>query len=134
MRGDVLSASLRIANRRVRLSSGMFGSPLSVPERGHQSSRGSPPNEAAPPGARRLDIEPHLLLKRLQVELHEIGKTALQHEIRHAAGELRGLVRIATKADCDFANTPVDHNPLISLGEHISELIAKPPVADAEII
>src|SRR5438552_17455137 len=36
MRGDVLSASMRIANRRVRLSSGMFGPPLFVPERGHQ--------------------------------------------------------------------------------------------------
>jgi hypothetical protein len=36
MRGEVLSASMRIANRRVRLSSGMFGSPLFVPERGHQ--------------------------------------------------------------------------------------------------
>src|SRR5215472_8756768 len=100
--------------------------------RGHSTSCGSPPNEAAPPP--RLDIEPHLLLKRLQVELHKIGKTALQHEIRHAAGELRRLVRIATKADRDFANTPVDHNPLISVGEHISELIAEPPVADAEII
>jgi hypothetical protein len=27
---------MRIANRRVRLSSGMFGPPLFVPERGHQ--------------------------------------------------------------------------------------------------
>jgi hypothetical protein len=33
MRGDVLSASMRIANRRVRLSSGMFGPPLFVPDR-----------------------------------------------------------------------------------------------------
>jgi hypothetical protein len=32
MRDDVLSASMRIANRRVRLSSGMFGPPLCVPE------------------------------------------------------------------------------------------------------
>src|SRR5438105_4537310 len=31
MRGDVLSASMRIANRRVRLSSGMFRPPLFGP-------------------------------------------------------------------------------------------------------
>src|SRR5215831_12821236 len=36
MRGEVLSASMRIANRRVRLSSGMFEPPLFVPEKGHQ--------------------------------------------------------------------------------------------------
>src|SRR5215471_15163680 len=88
----------------------------------------------APPGPGRLDIEPHLLFERLQVELHEVGKTALQHEIRHAAGELRGLVRIASETDRDFAGAPVDAYPLISVSEHIGELIAEPPVADAEII
>jgi hypothetical protein len=34
--------------------------------RGHSTSRGSPPNEAAPPGPRHLDIEPHLLFGELQ--------------------------------------------------------------------
>src|SRR5215472_5089541 len=62
------------------------------------------------------------------------AKRAFQHEIRHAAGELRGLVRVASETDRDFAGAPVDHNPLISVSEHIGELIAEPPVADAEII
>jgi hypothetical protein len=34
-------------------------------------------------------VEPHLLFERLQVELHEIGETALQHEIRHPAPRAR---------------------------------------------
>src|SRR5215813_1368666 len=33
-----------------------------------------------------------------------------------------------------LAGAPIDRNPLIGLGEHISQLIAKPPVADAKII
>ena len=57
--------------------------------RGNSTSRRSPPNEAAPPGPRRLDVEPHLLFERLQVDLHEIGETALQHEIRHPAPRAR---------------------------------------------
>src|SRR3984893_3611304 len=49
MRGDVLSASMRIANRRVRLSSGMFGPPLFVPDRGHQyTSTGFPAPNGEP--------------------------------------------------------------------------------------
>ena len=50
--------------------------------------------------------------------MHEIREPALQHEIRYAAGELCGLVRVAAEADCDFAGAPVDGNPLIGLGEH----------------
>src|SRR6516164_2287498 len=49
IRGDVLSASMRIANRRVRLSSGMFGPPLFVPESGHQytsAASGLPESES----------------------------------------------------------------------------------------
>ena len=42
----------------------------------HSISRHSAPNQPAPPGPRRLEIEPHLLFERLQVELHEIGKPA----------------------------------------------------------
>src|SRR6516165_10230156 len=38
MRGDVLSASMRIASRRVRLSSGILGPPLFMPERGYQNT------------------------------------------------------------------------------------------------
>src|SRR5215467_7127606 len=45
MRGDVLSASMRIANRRVRLSSGMFGPPLFVPDQ-YTSCRPMTPGEA----------------------------------------------------------------------------------------
>jgi len=41
----------------------------------------------------------------LQVELHQIGETALQPEIRHAAGELRGRVCVTTEVDRDFAGT-----------------------------
>ena len=74
------------------------------------------------------------MFERLQVELHEIGETAPQHEIRHAAGELRGLIRVTTEVDRDFAGTPIDRNPLIGVGEHISELITEPPMAEAEII
>src|SRR6516162_4198841 len=96
--------------------------------------RRSPPNEAAPPWPCRPDIEPHLLFERLQIKFHEIGKTALQHKIRHTTGELRGLVRVATKADGDFASAPVDANPLLGVGEHISQLVAEPPVADPKII
>jgi hypothetical protein len=70
----------------------------------------------------------------LEKLLHKIGETALQHEIRHAAGELRGLVRVAAEADRDLLGPPVDGNALIGVGEHIGELIAESPMADAEII
>jgi hypothetical protein len=51
-----------------------------------------------------------------------------------AASELRGLVCVTIGFDRDFAGTPIDRNPLIGVDEHISELIAEPPMADAEII
>src|ERR1700730_13064730 len=58
MRGDVLSASMRIANRRVRLSSGMFGPPLFVPDRGHQyTSAGFPASlTGSRPGLENCDV------------------------------------------------------------------------------
>jgi hypothetical protein len=102
--------------------------------RGNSTSLRSPPNEAAPPGPRRLDVEPHLLFERLQVELHEIGETALQHEIRHAAGELRGLVRVTTELIVISPARLLTVTRSSGVGEHISELIAEPPVADSEII
>jgi hypothetical protein len=43
---------------------------------------------------------------------------------------MRGLVRVATEADRDFAGAAVNGNPIIGVGEHISELIAEPPMAD----
>src|SRR6516225_7882993 len=82
----------------------------------------------------RPDIEPHLLFERLQIKFHEIGKPALQHKIWHTTGELRSLVRVATKADGDFAGAPVDANPLLGVGEHIRQLVAEPSVADPKII
>jgi hypothetical protein len=54
----------------------------------------------------------------------------LQHEIWHAAGELRGLVRVTAEADHDVAGASVDRNPLNGFGE----LIAESPMADAKII
>src|SRR5215831_1038409 len=57
MRGDVLSASMRIADRRVRLSSGMFGPPLFVPDRGHQfTSAGLPSLTGSRPGLENRDV------------------------------------------------------------------------------
>jgi hypothetical protein len=47
----------------------------------------SPPNEAVPPGPRRVNVKPQLLFERLRVELHEIGATALERKIGYAAGE-----------------------------------------------
>ena len=64
-------------------------------------SRHSPPNEAAPPGPRRLDVEPYLLYERrwrdevaASLELSGIGnpgvlqaaRIAVRHEL-HAVGE-----------------------------------------------
>src|SRR5215217_9239435 len=60
--------------------------------------------KAPPPGPGRAEIEAHLLLQCRQVEPDEVGEPALQHEIRHAARELRGLVRIPAKADRQIAS------------------------------
>ena len=43
------------------------------------------------------DREASLLFERQRVELHEIGATALQREIRQAPGDLCGLTRVATE-------------------------------------
>jgi hypothetical protein len=32
-----------------------------------------------------------------RITVHEIGAAALQHEIRHAAGDLCGMARVATE-------------------------------------
>ena len=51
------------------------------------------PNEAVPPGLRRVDVEPQLLFDRLRVEPHKIGATALEHKTGYAAGEhMRNLL------------------------------------------
>jgi hypothetical protein len=89
--------------------------------RGNSTSRHSPPNKAAAPGPRRPDREPDLLFENLQIKLYEIGEAVLQHEIRHAAGELRGLVRVAAEADHDVAGALIDRNPLNGFGELIAE-------------
>jgi hypothetical protein len=70
-----------------------LGREIGLP-RGNSTSRRSPPNEAAPPGPRRLDVEPHLLFERLQVELHEIGETA------PSARNLARCGRIARPGSC----------------------------------
>ena len=82
----------------------------------------------------RAEIEAHLLLQSRQVEPDEIGKAALQHEIRHAAGKLGGLVCVPAKADRQFAGAAVDRDPLLRIGEHVGQLIAEAAVANAEIV
>ena len=82
---------------------------------------------------RRVDVEPHLLFERLQVELHEIGETALQHDAARCARKARpGSCRSPKLIVISPARRLIVTRS--SASEHISKLIAEPPMADAEII
>jgi hypothetical protein len=67
------------------------------------------------PHPRGEDVESHPLLKRLQIELHGIGKSAFEHEIRHHAGELPDLNGVSAEPDRDFAAAAVDGDALVAI-------------------
>src|SRR6266436_4594494 len=80
------------------------------------------------------DGKAHLGLEGVEVELDEIGKTPLEHEVGDTAGELHRLVGVAAEADGQLAGAAVDGHPTLLVPQHIGKLVTEPPVPYAEII
>jgi hypothetical protein len=77
----------------------------SVPDHPNQSLTAHEPLLAR---AGTSQCEAHLLFKCEQVELHQIGKPALEHEAGDAAGELHRLMGVAAEADGQLTRPAID--------------------------
>jgi len=67
------------------------------------SSPALPSHDPLPPSGLLADGEAHLPFQGAQVEPDHVGEPALEHEVRHAARELPGLVGVAAEADRQLA-------------------------------
>ena len=75
--------------------------------------------------------EPHLALEGVEIELDEVGKAPLEHEIGHASRKLHRLVGVAAEADHQLARAPVDSDSA-GIGEQVGghsylKQLARPP-------